>query len=193
MLGLLSETVSKQVFHKALQQNAANCREAGASWENFTAIISKACGHSLDWFFRRWFEQTGVPEWETEWEQRQNSLSVKITQMGYCYRLPLDLLITYENGASFLEKTEIGERRSSIKIPATGKVRSVKTDPYFNIVHWDEEMKPAAIVLGKISAVQKLRLEQQYGTADRLALACIGSLPASDTYGVEYSFLCVLE
>lgn len=192
VLELLSETVSKQKFNKALHQITARYQKSGLSWESFTSEISQAYGGKLDWFFRQWFEQTGVPEWTTEWKQQQNEVQLTITQINNSYRLPLELLITYENGASTLKKVEISKQLSSIKIPVERKVISIRTDPYFKIIHWDEEMKPMALAMSKLSAVEKLRIEQKYAVAEKLALTYLDTLSKTDKYGIEFSLLYFL-
>ncbi|MFC6099209.1 M1 family aminopeptidase [Olivibacter domesticus] len=192
VLELLSETIGKQKFNKALHQITARYQKSGLSWENFTSEISQAHGGKLDWFFNQWFEQTGVPEWKTEWEQRQNDVLLTITQISNNYKFPLELLITYENGESTIKEVEISKAFSSIKIPVQRKVISVKTDPYFKVIHWDEEMKPAAIAMSKISTVEKLRIEQKYDAAEKLARTYIDTLSKTDRYGVEFSLLYIL-
>lgn len=192
VLELLSETVGKQKFNKALLEINTRYQHSGLSWKDFTTVINKANGSNLDWFFRQWFEQTGVPEWKSAWQQQQNEVTLTLTQSGNSYRFPLELLITYENGSQTLKQVEISKQFSLLKIPVTGKIRSIKTDPYFKIVHWDEELKPAAFAMSKVAAVQKLRTEQKYEAAEKLALAYIDSLTQTDPYGVESSLLYTL-
>ncbi|MNL18047.1 hypothetical protein D3C87_1391740 [compost metagenome] len=192
MLELLSETVGKQKFNQALIQMTSAYQQSEITWENFTTEINKAHGSNLDWFFSQWFERTGVPEWKTEWKQQQNELLLTITQKGNSYRFPLDLLITYQNGEKVWEKVTISQQLSHIKIPVKGKVSSVKTDPGFKIIHWDEELKPEALAMGKLTAVQKLRIEQKYEAAEKLALSYLDSLSMTDPYGVESALLYVL-
>jgi hypothetical protein len=192
VLELLSETIGKQKFNKALHQISSKYQVSGLRWEDFTTEMTQAYGSNLDWFFRQWFEQTGVPEWKTEWSQGQKELLLTITQSNNSYRLPLDVLISYENGESTLKKIAISKAVSSMKIPVKGKVSSVKTDPYFKIIHWEESLKPAAFAMSKVSAVQKLRIEQQYEAAEKLALSYVDTLSKTDKYGVEFSLLYIL-
>lgn len=192
VLELLSETVGKQNFNKALHQMTSKYQNSGLRWEDFTKEISLANGTNLDWFFKQWFEQTGIPEWKSSWQQQQNEVQLSITQQSNSYRFPLNLLITYENGESSLKKVEISQQISKLKIPVKGKVKSIKTDPYFQVIHWEEEMKPEAVAMAKVSAVQKLRIEQKFETAEKLALSYIDTLSKSDKYGVEFSLLYIL-
>ncbi|SHG01495.1 M1 family aminopeptidase [Pedobacter caeni] len=192
VLELLSETVGKQNFNKALHQMTSKYQTSGLRWEDFTKEISLASGTKLDWFFKQWFEQTGIPEWKSSWQQQQNEVLLSITQQNNSYRFPLQLLITYENGESSLKKVEISQQISKLKIPVKGKVKSIKTDPYFQVIHWGEEMKPEAVAMAKVSAVQKLRIEQKFEAAEKLALSYIDTLSKSDKYGVEFSLLYIL-
>lgn len=192
VLELLSETIGKQNFNKALHQISAKYQASGLRWEDFNKEINQASGGNLDWFFNQWFEQKGVPEWKTEWRQEQNALLLSIRQSNNSYRFPMEVLVTYENGESSLKKIEINKAVSSIKIPVKGKVSSVKTDPYFKVIHWEETLKPAAFAMSKVSAVQKLRIEQKYEAAEKLALSYIDTLSKSDKYGVEFSLLYIL-
>lgn len=188
-LELLSEITGKEKFNKALMQITEKYRHSGLSWEQFTAAVSKAHGSNLDWFFQQWFEQTGVPDWQTTWQQQQNELQVTLTQTGNTYRLPIEVLVTYENGVTMLKQVTISEQHNTIKIPVQGKVRSVKTDPYFKILHWDDTLKPEAMAMGKVVRVQKLRIEQRNDEAEALALAYLDTLPPTDQFGIEFSLL----
>ncbi len=192
VLELLSETMGKPRFHKVLQQLSTRHQQSGLSWEDFTTSINQANAYSLDWFFRQWFERTGVPDWESSWQQRQNEVLLRVRQKGRPYKLPLELLITYADGRSSLQKIEISDTLSRLKIPVNDSVRTLKIDPYFKIIHWEEELKPAALAMGKLTRVQKLQLEQQYEAAEKLALSYLDSLRGNDPYGLESALLYVL-
>ncbi|MDR6786274.1 M1 family aminopeptidase [Pedobacter africanus] len=192
VMELLAQTIGRQKFNAALFKIADKYQKTGLNWENFKTEVSVAYGHDLEWFFRQWFEQTGVPEWEMNWKQQQNDVRVTVLQKGNVYKLPLDLLVTYENGARELKKVQINKKLNDINFPVKRKVISVKADPCFNIIHWEEEMKHEALALAMVSAVQKLRMDQQYAAAEKLAFRCIDSLSKSDRYGVEFALLYLL-
>lgn len=192
VLDLLAETVGKPQFNKAMQTIGNKYSSTGLIWEDFLKEMDTAHGSSLQWFYKQWFERTGVPAWQTSWQQQQNELELTITQKDSIYRLPLEVLITYNNGTTSLQKINIDGKISVIKLPVSAKVKAVDVDPNFKVIHWDDELTPIAMDMGKVQRVIKLRMEQKNDEAVNLALSYIkGGIP-SDKYGLEFSLLYYL-
>src|SRR6202008_1907603 len=108
------------------------------------------------------------------------------------YRLPLEEQLIYASGDSVLQQVNIQERETRLKLPVTARVRSVKIDPYFKVIHWDEELAPMARALSKVQRVQQLRMEQKPQEAEKLALSYLEAGFPEDRYGTEYSLLYAL-
>ncbi|SKC95011.1 hypothetical protein SAMN05660461_0192 [Chitinophaga ginsengisegetis] len=188
-LELLSNTVGKAVFHKALRTIGDQYSRGGITWDGFQMEVEKAYGSSLQWFYSQWFERLGAPAWQSSWQQQQNKLQLNITQKDSIYQLPLEVLITYNNGTSSLQRITIRDRNSQLQLPVDGLVKEVQIDPYFKVLHWDEALTPEALAQAKVVRVLNLRREQKNEEAMKLAQSYIKEGFPDDQYGVEYTLL----
>ncbi|WP_183557385.1 M1 family aminopeptidase [Mucilaginibacter sp. SP1R1] len=193
VLELLSRTVGKVQFNKALHTINAKYSRTGLTWDNFLSEIDTVNGSNLQWFYQQWFERTGAPSWQTSWQQQQQSeLQLIIIQTDSVYRLPLEVLIVYNNGTTSLQKININEKVSKVKLPVTASVKSVTIDPDFKVIHWADDLTPIALDLGKVQQVIKLRMEQKNDEAVNLALSFIKAGIPSDKFGLEFSLFYYL-
>ncbi|WP_212003023.1 M1 family aminopeptidase [Chitinophaga sp. HK235] len=186
-LELLSNITGKQVFHKALRNIGEKYSHDGLTWKNFLQEISTAYGSSLEWFYQQWFERTGVPAWQSSWQQQNNTLQLTLTQKDSIYRLPLEVLITYRNGTIALQHITIQEHTTQLQLPVNGPVTTVQIDPYFKVLHWDDSLTPIAIAQSKVIQVLNLRIQQKPEEAMALAKSYLQAGIPGDHYGVEFS------
>lgn len=186
-LELLSNTVGKAVFHKALRTIGDKYNRTGVTWDGFQMEVEKAHGSSLQWFYRQWFEQLGAPSWQSSWQQQQNKLQLSITQKDSIYHLPLEVLITYSNGTTSLQQVTIRDRSNQLQLPVNGEVKEVQVDPYFKVLHWDEALTPEALAQAKVVRVMNLRRQQKNDEAMQLAQSYIKEGFPDDQYGVEFT------
>lgn len=189
VLELLANTMGKAVFHQALRNIGEKYSRSGLSWDEFLQELEKAHGSSLQWFYNQWFNRKGAPAWETAWQQREQELLVTVTQADSVYRLPLEVEITYAGGERSLRRIEVTERVQQVRLPVASRVTAVKADPYFKVIHWDEELAPRAKALARVQRVQQLRIEQKPEEAEKLALSYLAEGFPEDPYGVEFSLL----
>ncbi|MBV8251394.1 MAG: hypothetical protein JO154_02205 [Chitinophaga sp.] len=186
-LELLSNIVGKDKFHKALQKITAQYSQDGLSWKSFLEEISIANGSSLQWFYQQWFERTGAPAWESNWQQQQKMFAITVLQKDSIYQLPLDVLVTYQNGTTSLQHIKIHERKTQLQLPVTSTVAKVEIDPYFKVLHWDEALTPNARAQAKVVKVLNLRIQQKPDEAAALAKSYIDEGITEDNYGVEFT------
>ncbi|MBC9929116.1 M1 family aminopeptidase [Chitinophaga qingshengii] len=184
---LLSNVVGKQIFHKALQTIGEKYSRDGLTWEDFLKEINTAHGSSLQWFYQQWFNRTGVPEWSHSWQQQDKLLLLTITQQDSIYRLPLEVLITYRNGSTSLQRITLQDRTGKFQLPVKGPVAQVQIDPYFKVLHWDDSLKPIAVAQAKVVRVLNLRIQQKPEEAMTLAKTYLQAGIPDDQYGVECS------
>lgn len=189
VLELLANTIGKDTFHRALRTIGEKYQHSGLRWDQFLQEVETAHGGSLQWFYEQWFNRTGVPAWETAWQQQGQELLLTLTQTDSLYRLPLEVEISYANGERTLQRIEVRERVQQLRLPVSAAVSGVKVDPYFKVIHWDEALSPKAKALSKLQRVQQLRIEQKPDEAEKLALSYLAEGFPDDPYGVEYSLL----
>ncbi|MGO4293532.1 M1 family aminopeptidase [Chitinophaga sp. RAB17] len=188
-LEFLSATVGKPVFNKAMQVIGEKYSSRGVSWEDFQGEIEKAYGHRLQWLFDQWFERTGVPEWQSSWQQQQNKLRLTVTQKDSIYQLPLEVMIRYSNGTTSLQHITIRDRSQTLQLPVNGSVTAVQLDPYFKVLHWEEALVPIAMSQAKVIKVQNLRLQDKSAEAISLAQSYLKEGIPDDSAGVEFTLL----
>lgn len=186
-LELLATVVGKPTFHKALRIIGEKYSHDGLSWKDFLQEISAAHGSSLEWFYQQWFDRTGAPAWQSSWQQQGNTLQLTVTQQDSIYRLPLEVLITYRNGATALQHVTISGKVNQLPLPVKGPVASVQIDPYFKVLHWDEALTPIAQAQAKVVRVLNLRIQQQPDDAMALAKSYVQAGIPDDQYGVEFA------
>ncbi len=191
-LELLSNTIGKAKFHKALQHMADQYSAAGLSWEDFLRGLETVHGGSLQEFYRQWFDRNGAPAWHTTWQQHNDTLQLTIRQTDTVYSLPLEVLITYAHGQSVLQYIQIQEREAQIQLPVSGAVATVQVDPFFKVLHWDEALAAKARELSKAQRVQQLRIEQKMEAAEILAQSYLQAGFPEDHYGTEFTILYTL-
>ncbi|HEY0612588.1 MAG TPA: M1 family aminopeptidase [Chitinophaga sp.] len=189
VLELLSNTIGKDTFHRALRTIGDKHQHSGLSWDQFLQEVEAAHGSSLQWFYDQWFKRTGAPAWETVWQQQEQELLLTLTQTDSLYRLTLEVEITYANGDKSLQRINVTERVQQLRLPVSARVTAVKIDPYFKVIHWDEELAPRARAMSKLQRVLQLRIAQKPGEAEKLALSYLAEGFPEDPYGVEFSLL----
>lgn len=185
-LELLASVTGKPVFHKALRNIGDKYSHDGVTWQEFLQEVSAAYGSSLDWFYRQWFDRTGAPAWESSWQQQGNTLQLTVTQKDSLYRLPLEVLVFYRNGATSLQQVTVEDRTSRLQLPVNGIVDSVQIDPYFKVLHWDDALTPIAMAQSKVARVYNLRVQQKPDEAMALAKSYLAEGIPNDQYGVEF-------
>ena len=188
-LELLSATVGKPVFNKAMQVMGEKYSSKGVSWEDFEREITNAYGHPLQWFFDQWFERTGAPAWQSSWKQQQNKLQLTVTQTDSIYQLQPEVLITYGNGTTSLQHITLHDRSQTLQLPANGPVTAVQIDPYFKILHWDAALVPVAQSQAKVVRVLNLRIQQKNAEAISLAKSYLKEGIPNDSSAVEFTLL----
>ncbi|NLU91436.1 M1 family aminopeptidase [Chitinophaga sp. Ak27] len=188
-LELLSNVVGKSVFHKAMQTISNQYSRDGVSWDQFLHEMETAHGSSLQWFYRQWFERTGAPAWEQQWQQQGNHLQLTITQKDSLYQLPLEVLVTYKDGHQVMENINIDSRSETFQLPVTNAVASVQVDPYFKVLHWEDSLARIAYAQARPGRVLWLRMDGKDNEAASLAHSYLKEGIAGDTAGVEFSLL----
>ncbi|MGY0039167.1 hypothetical protein [Pedobacter sp. NJ-S-72] len=134
VLDLLSETIGKSRFNKGLQSISEKYSNSGLTWANFLKEMDLANGGSLQWFYTQWFDRAGAPSWKTSWVQHKNELNLNLIQQGEYYRLSLDVLITYANGETSMQKITVNDKSSSVLLYVNAKVAAVSIDPHYKVI-----------------------------------------------------------
>ena len=81
-----------------------------ATTEDFQKICESVSGKSLDWFFRQWVYNTGMPDYKVSWRRRKTGVSnwqltLVLDQMQSKtnrFKMPVDILVQLENSDTLI-------------------------------------------------------------------------------------------
>ncbi|HBE83992.1 MAG TPA: hypothetical protein DDW24_14610, partial [Blastocatellia bacterium] len=98
---LLRETIGVQRFDQLLRTFLTEFRGKNASIDEFERLTSRVAGQSMRYFFARWVESTGVPEFTADYliiRTRAGKFVARgtVKQNYDNLRLPVDVQLRYE-------------------------------------------------------------------------------------------------
>lgn len=131
---MLSNELGKERFNTILRGFIRDHANAPTSWSEFERFVSKAAEpKNLDWFFRQWTEDRGLPHLQLDWSQNADSLEVYVKQCGATYRLE-DLPIRIDFGgptsASAWRTLTVSDSDETLHLRIPEKILSIELDPF---------------------------------------------------------------
>ena len=88
---------------------------------NFKKSVEEVTGQNLDWFFRQWLYEAGYPKYDVKWNYTQRNRSVKLTikqtQDGNLFKMPVKIKIDKEDHIVWVEDKEIVFEIPALKRP----------------------------------------------------------------------------
>jgi len=148
---LLRETIGKNKFEKLLRDYLAQYRGKRASIYDFEKLASADAGENLRYFFARWVEGTGVPEFDAEYQILRTRTGKFITRgtvkQNYDnLRLPVDIELQSEGSSGDKIQTVVVEDASAdFNIQSDGKPLRVVIDPHFKLLRISPDLRVSAI------------------------------------------------
>ncbi len=95
VLHMLRRLVGEEVFWKGIRTYVANFGGGNVTTRDFRETMETVYGKSLEWFFRQWIYQGGIPELEITyfWDRATKNERVRVRQLqkGPAMKLPLEL------------------------------------------------------------------------------------------------------
>lgn len=148
---LLRDTMGTQKFDQLLRTYLQQFRGKNASIDEFEKLASKVAGNNLRYFFARWVEGTGVPEFQTDYLIIRTKSGKFVTRgtvkQNYDnLRLPVEiqLLSEGENKAKIVT-LDIEDASADFNIESEGKPLGVVVDPNYKILRISPELRVSAI------------------------------------------------
>jgi hypothetical protein len=148
---LLRDTMGTQKFDQLLRTYLQQFRGKNASIDEFEKLASKVAGNNLRYFFARWVEGTGVPEFQTDYliiRTRSGKFVTRgtIKQNYDNLRLPVEiqLLSEGENKAKIVT-LDVEDASADFNIESEGKPLGVVVDPNYKILRISPELRVSAI------------------------------------------------
>jgi aminopeptidase N len=133
VLHMLRGIVGTETFWAGIRDYYARYRNLNASTDDFRQVMEQASGMELSWFFEQWLRRPGMPKLSVAWSwdaaARQLRLDVQQLQPGPPYRLPLEIAVAGDGGATRVHTIDLRQAAESVTLPADALPASVVVDP----------------------------------------------------------------
>lgn len=164
---MLRETLGRERFDQLLRNYLSQFRGRTASIRDFEGLTSQIAGAPMRYFFARWVESTGVPEFTVDYQiirTRQGRFRARgtVRQNFENLRMPVDLQLRSE-GNSQVATVRIEDRSEDFDFESQGQPLAVVVDPNYEILRLDDELRVTTVARRGI----ELYREGQYAEATR--------------------------
>ncbi len=174
---LLRDTMGEQKFDQLLKSLLQKYRGKNISIFDFEKLASEIDGKNLRYFFARWVEGTGVPEFQADYliirTQDGKFITRGTVKQNYDnLRLPLELQLRAE-GQDDIETQEvfIEDASADFNIESQGKPLQVVIDPKYRILRISDDLRVSSIARRGIEQFKEgnyVEAQQQFEAALRL-------------------------
>jgi tetratricopeptide (TPR) repeat protein len=148
---LLKETLGAEKFNQLMRRFVEEYRGKNASIDDFEKLSSKVAGENMRYFFARWVEGTGVPEFQVDYQIIRTRTGKFVTRgtvkQNYDnLRLPVEVLLRAEGESGNKQVTlNIQDASEDFNLESSGKPLEVIVDPNFKILRISEDLRVSAI------------------------------------------------
>ena len=130
---MLRRVVGDEKFFAGVSDYYRTHRDRNALTEDFRRVMELHAGRPLDWFFRQWIYAPGFPAYDASWSWDEPSkrlrLSVRQTQTGAPFRMPLDVEFREGDAEPRRETVEVSGREQTFDFKLGRRPRAVALDP----------------------------------------------------------------
>ena len=174
---LLRDTLGEQKFNQLLRTFLDRYRLKNASIEDFEKLASEVAGDNMRYFFARWVEGTGVPEFDVDYQIIRTRGGKFITRgtvkQNYDnLRLPLDLRLRAEGEGEMKNITvQIDDASADFNIESNGKPLGVIIDPNYKLLRISPDLRISSIARRGIEQFKEgnyAEAQQQFEAALKL-------------------------
>jgi tetratricopeptide (TPR) repeat protein len=173
---LLRETMGKDKFNGLLRTFLNQYRGKAASIEDFEKLSSQVAGNNLRYFFARWVDSTGVPEFNADYQiirTRSGKFIARgtVKQTYENLRLPVDIQLRAEGGDSKVQTVKIDEQSEDFNVESNGAPIEVVIDPQFKLLRIDQDLRVSSIARRGIEQFKEgnyAEAQQQFEAALKL-------------------------
>ncbi|MFN6962242.1 MAG: M1 family aminopeptidase [Pyrinomonadaceae bacterium] len=174
---LLRDTLGEQKFDQLLRTFLQRYRGKNASIDDFEKLASEIAGQPMRYFFARWVESTGVPEFTADY-QIIRTRSGKFVTRGTVkqnydnLRLPVDVQLRSEGEQGLKTVTvQMDEASADFNIESTGKPLAVVIDPEYKLLRISPDLRVSSIARRGIEQFKEgnyVDAQQQFEAALKL-------------------------
>jgi aminopeptidase N len=146
---MLRESLGPQKFDDLLRRYYAQFRGKNASIDDFEKLASQVAGENLRYFFARWVEGTGVPEFSAEYQiirTRSGKFRARgtVRQNVENLRLPVEVKLRAE-GDDADTTVYIADKSEDFDFESSGKPLEVIIDPNHKVLHTSDELRVSIV------------------------------------------------
>src|SRR5436190_8810557 len=148
---LLRETIGDGNFTQLLRLFLNEFRGKNASVDDFEKLTTKVAGQNMRYFFARWVESTGVPEFSADYQiirTRAGKFIARgtVKQNYDNLKLPLDVMLRSEgeNGSKTVT-IQMEDATADFNIEADGKPLAVVMDPGYKLLRISPDLRVSSI------------------------------------------------
>jgi tetratricopeptide (TPR) repeat protein len=148
---LLRDTMKPEKFDQLLRTLVQEYRGKSASIDDFEKLASRIAGENLRYFFARWVEGTGVPEFSSDYlilRTRGGKFVTRgtIKQNYDNLKLPVDIQLRSEGDQGLNTVTlQMDEATADFNIESTGKPIGVVIDPGYKLLRISPDLRVSSI------------------------------------------------
>lgn len=174
---LLRDTLGEQKFNQLIRLFIDRYRDKNASVDDFEKLASEIAGTNMRYFFARWVEGTGVPEFKADYLIIRTRAGKFITRgtvrQNYDnLRLPLEVQLRSEGGDGMKTVTvDVEESSADFNIESDGKPLELIIDPNYKILRISDDLKVSSIARRGIEQFKEgnyVEAQQQFEAALKL-------------------------
>lgn len=174
---LLRDTMGEAKFDQLLRQFLQQYRGKNASIDDFEKLATSVNGDNMRYFFARWVESTGVPEFEADYQilrTRGGKFIARgtVKQNYDNLRLPIDVQLRSEGEAGIKTETlQIDDSSADFNIESTGKPLGVALDPGYKLLRISPDLRVSSIARRGIEQFKEgnyVEAQQQFEAALKL-------------------------
>lgn len=174
---LLRDTIGAQKFDQLLRTHLNENRGKNVSIDDFEKLVDRAAGKPMRYFFARWVEGTGVPEFSADYliiRTRGGKFVARgtVKQNYDDLRLPVDVQLRSEGEAGLKTVTlDMQGASADFNIESTGKPLAVVIDPNYKLLRISPELRVSSIARRGIEQFKEgnyVEAQQQFEAALKL-------------------------
>lgn len=148
---LLRDSMGDAKFDQLLRTYLQEYRGKNASIDDFEKLSSRIAGENMRYFFARWVEGTGVPEFTADYlilRTRGGKFVTRgtVKQNYDNLKLPVDVQLRSEGNEGLSTTTlDMQEASADFNIESTGKPIAVVIDPGYKLLRTSPDLKVSSI------------------------------------------------
>jgi len=161
ILHMLRWVMGEAKYDQTMRAFAVQYAGKSANLDNFREIAEKNYGDKLTWFFSKWLDSTGAPEFKTKYtvyrlgENNKGFRVVgEISQDLDLFRMPVELKIDTD-GKTEDKRVEVVGTQSAFSVETFGKPRRIVVDPDDHVLKNSTDVKLRASILRGQAMVQQ--------------------------------------